>query len=442
LRFRSRLGAALLLAASTAWTADQSRAGALGSPAPGAAKESRGFSRDRLARIDALVDSYVREKRIAGAVTLIARGGRVVQQGTYGFRDAESRDPMRMDTIFRIASMSKAVTTVAALMLMEEGRLQLADPVSQYLPAFANPAVALPPENGVSRTVPANRPITIRDLMTHTAGLSYGGGANDPYRDIGTNLWYFADRPEPIGAVVDRIAKVPLMAQPGEKFVYGFATDVLGRVVEVVSGLPLDVFLRTRVFEPLSMRDTSFFLPQEKRARLAVVYSATESGRIERAPEHGRVGQGDYVEGPRACFSGGAGLLSTAPDYARFLQMLADGGALGGVRLLSPKTVALATANHVGSLFEEGRRGFGLGFAIVEDVGRYGALSTPGEYGWGSAYYSGYWVIPHDDLVFLILLQLIPDRNLDLQNKFHALVEAALVAPVPGPARRPSRRRD
>lgn len=221
------------------------------------------------------------------------------------------------------------------------------------------------------------------------------------------------------------------MAQPGEKFVYGFATDVLGRIVEVISGVSLDGFLRTRIFEPLGMKDTSFFLPPGKRARLAVVYSANETGGIARASEHGRIGHREYVDGPRACFSGGAGLLSTAGDYARFLQMLAGGRALASVRLLAPGTVALATANHLGALFEEGRRGFGLGFAIVEDVGRYGAPSIAGEYGWGSAYYSGYWVDPKDRLVFLLLLQLVPAGDLDLQDKFHALVEAAAVAPPP-----------
>ena len=222
---------------------------------------------------------------------------------------------MRKDTIFRIASMSKAVTTVAALILMEEGKLLLSDPVSKYIPSFANTTV----RDGPAGTVPAKRPITLRDLMTHTSGISYGEGpAEAQYKSAGAYLWYFADKAEPIGAVVDRIARLPFESQPGEKWIYGFSSDVLGRVVEVASGLPLDVFLKTRIFDPLKMPDTSFFLPPEKRGRLATVYAATESGGIERAPEHGRGGQGEFVDGPRACFSGGAGLLSTANDYARF----------------------------------------------------------------------------------------------------------------------------
>ncbi|MEP6767126.1 MAG: serine hydrolase domain-containing protein [Acidobacteriota bacterium] len=436
--FRSRLAAALLSAAFAACA----RVGAQGLPSGSPARH--GFSAERLSSIEAAVAREVSAHRVAGAVTLVARDGRVVHFAAAGWRDAESADPMRRDTIFRIASMSKAVTTVAALILMEDGKLLLTDSVSKFLPAFRNPAVAVESE-GPPRTVRAKRQITIRDLMTHTAGYSYGGGARaDAYRDVGADLWYFADRDEPIGAVVDRLARVPLEAQPGEKWIYGYSTDVLGRVVEAVSGMPLDVFFRTRIFEPLRMPDTSFFLSREKRDRLAVVYSAGKEGRIERAHDHGRVGQGEYVDGPRACFSGGAGLLSTAADYARFLQMLANRGTLDGVRLLSPKTVAFATMNQVGSLYDEGRVGFGLGFSIVEDPGRAGRPGSIGEYGWGSAYYSRYWVDPSERLVFLILLQLIPAGELDLTERFHTLVESALVAPgkrsVPGGGPRAARK--
>ena len=402
---------------------------ALGQGLPPASPASAGFSSARLHRIDTVVAGYVRDHRIAGAVTLIARRGRTVHLGAYGMRDVESADPMRPDTIFRIASMSKAVTTVAALILMEEGRLLLSDPVSKYIPAFEKTTVLAPASSpdGSAAPVPAKRKITIRDLMTHTSGISYGtGNAAARYDAAGARLWYFADKDEPIGAVVDRIAAVPFEAQPGEKWIYGFSTDVLGRVVEVASGMPLDQFLQTRIFTPLRMPDTSFFLPPAKRSRLAAVYSAREDGRIERAPDHGRVGQGEYVDGPRRCFSGGAGLLSTASDYARFLQMLANGGALDGRRILSRKTVELATSNQVGSLYEEGRFGFGLGFRIVEHVGRAGRLGSPGEYGWGSAYYGDYWVDPQEGTVFLFLSQLIPPGDIDLSPKFHELVDAAL----------------
>jgi CubicO group peptidase (beta-lactamase class C family) len=399
------------------------RARAEGARAP--AVEAAGLSVERLGRITATMNRYVEEGRIAGTVSFVARDGRVAYFESAGKRDVEKGLPMEKDTIFRIASMTKAVTSVAAMILVEEGRLLLTDPVSKFLPAFRKTVVlATPPA-----TVPAKREITIRDLLTHTSGLSYGTGpAEAQYRAAGAHLWYFADKPEPIGAVVDRIAGLPFDAQPGERWVYGFSTDVLGRVIEVASGQALDTFFRTRIFEPLAMKDTSFFLPGAKRGRLAAVYSAKPGGGIERAPEEGR-GQGDYVDGPRKCFSGGAGLLSTAGDYARFLQMLLDGGSLGGVRVLSPKTVQLMTANHVGSLYDDGRAGFGLGFEVIEDVGRAGKMGSPGSYGWGSAYYSSFCVDPSEKLVAIFLAQLLPAGSLDLQAKFRNLVYQAVVGP-------------
>ncbi len=399
-------------------------------PAPASVAGPSDLSKERLERITATMNRYVAEGRVAGTVSLVARAGHIAYFECAGKRDIEKNLPMEKDTIFRIASMTKAVTSAAAMILVEEGRLLLTDPVSKFLPAFRKMAVA-----SHSGTVPAKREITIRDLLTHTSGLSYGMGPWEAqFREAGAYLWYFADKAEPIGAVVDRMATLPLEAQPGEKWVYGFSTDVLGRVVEVVSGQDLDSFFRKRIFEPLAMRDTSFFLPPGKRARLAAVYAASAEGSIVRAPDEGR-GQGAYVDGPRMCFSGGAGLLSTAGDYARFLQMLLSGGALEGVRILSPKTVQLMTANHVGSLHDDGHSGFGLGFEIVEDVGRSGKMGSPGSYGWGSAYYSTYWVDPHEDLLAILLAQVQPAGGLDLLAKFHNLVYQAIVGP-PGPARR------
>jgi CubicO group peptidase (beta-lactamase class C family) len=395
--------------------------------------EALGFAPERLARVSATVSRYVDEGRIAGAVTLVARQGQVVQFEAFGRSDVEKNVPMRRDTLFRIASMSKAVTSVAAMILVEEGRLALNDPVSRHLPAFAKTTVTVPPPTGAVpgspvSVVPAKRAITVRDLLTHTAGLSYGSGpAEARYKEAGLHGWYFADQAEPIGVLMERLASLPFDAQPGEKWVYGFGSDVLGAVVEKASGQSLDAFFRTRIFEPLKMVDTTFFVPVEKRARLATVYSVKD-GRLERAPEEG-MGQGAYVDGPRACFSGGAGLVSTAQDYARLLLMLANGGALDGVRVLSPKTVELMTANHVGSLYDEGRTGFGLGFEVVEHVGRAGRLSSVGEFSWGSAYYSRYWVDPEDQVIGLFLAQLVPSGGLDLQGKFRTLVYQAIVGP-------------
>jgi CubicO group peptidase (beta-lactamase class C family) len=415
----SRATACIVLALSAA----PNRAPA--QPVRTTAVEASGLSVERLARITATMNRYVEEGRIAGTVSFVARNGRVAYFETAGKRDLEKNLPMEKDTIFRIASMTKAVTSVAAMILVEEGRLLLSDPVSKFLPRFKKTVVLATP----LAPVPAKREITIRDLLTHTSGLSYGTGpAEAQYRAAGAYLWYFADKAEPIGVVVDRMAGLPLDAQPGERWIYGFSTDVLGRVIEVVSGQDLDTFFRSRIFEPLMMDDTSFFLPAAKRARLATVYAAKSGGAIERSPEEGR-GQGDYVDGPRKCFSGGAGLLSTAGDYARFLQMLLGGGALDGVRILSPKTVQLMTANQVGSLHDDGRAGFGLGFEVIEDVGRAGKMGSPGAYGWGSAYYSSYWVDPSDKLVAIFLSQLLPAGDLDLQAKFRNLVYQAVVGP-------------
>lgn len=404
---------------------------------PAGAPAAAGFAPERLARLDTAFREAVAEKKIAGAVVLVARAGHAVEFEPFGWLDVEKKIPMPKDAIFRIASMSKAVTTVAALMLLEEGRLTLEAPVSKYIPAFARTTVLVSPSkdapSGTPPTIePAKRPITIRDLMTHTSGISYGTGAlEERYKAANASWWYLADKDEMLASFVDRLATLPFEAQPGERFVYGFSTDILGRVVEVVSGQSLDTFLASRIFGPLKMPDTSFFLPPEKRARLATVYGLSESGRIERGPEKGWAGQGEYVEGPRRCFSGGAGLLSTAADYGRFLQMLLNGGQIDGVRLLSPKTVALAASNLDGSLYDDGRLGFGLGFEVTEKVGPAGRLDTPGAYGWGSAYYPRYFVDPQEKLVALFLTQLIPARDYDLHRRFRTLVYQSIVGDPP-----------
>lgn len=410
-----------------------SRAEAPAAPRP----EAAGMSADRLGRLSAAMQDAVGAGQIAGCVTLVARGGRVVHLDAVGDADREAKRPMRTDTIFRMASMSKAVTSVAAMMLVEEGRLSLGDPVSLYLPAFQKTMVAVPPPSGTVAgspvsVVPAKRAITIRDLLTHTSGISYGDGpAVSLYKQAGVYSWYFADKPEPMAVYVDRLAGLPFDAQPGERFVYGFSTDVLGVVVEKVSGQSLDGFFRERIFAPLDLKDTSFFLPAEKRDRLATVYF-TREGRLERAGESGEDGQGAYVDGPRACFAGGAGLLSTARDYARFLMMLEGGGALEGVRLLGPKTVELMTANHVGTLFAAGTTGFGLGFEVIEDLGKAGRYGSVGQFGWGGAYYTDYFADPRERLVGVFLTQVRPWITRELHPRFRALVYQSIVGPVEG----------
>jgi CubicO group peptidase (beta-lactamase class C family) len=391
--------------------------------------EAVGLSRERLRRLTETLDGYVREGKLSGGVALVARRGKVAYVEAFGQRDREARAPMREDTIFRIASQTKALVSVAAMILQEDGRLLLNDPVGKYLPEFRETTVAVPKQGGGYDVVKAKRPVTVRDLLTHTAGVGYGGGpARDRWEAAKITGWYFADRDEPVGATVARMAALPFEAQPGERWVYGYSTDILGALVERVSGQTLEEFLRARILEPLGMKDTHFYLPESKAGRFAVVYSATEAGGLERAPDPGgAAGQGAYLKGPRKSFSGGAGLLSTAGDYARFLSMLLNGGELGGKRILSRKSVELMTVDHLaGKSFREGH-GFGLGFSVTKDLGASGKPGSVGEYGWGGAYHSTYWVDPKEQLVVVYFTQLIPARGLDDQDKLRALVYQAIV---------------
>lgn len=394
---------------------------------PMATPASVGLSAERLGRLTSTFQEYVREDQLPGAVILVAREGKVAYYEAFGMRDRERESPMGTDAIFRIASQTKALVSVAIMMLQEEGRLLLADPVWKYVPGFETTTVAVPGEGGYA-VVPARRPITLRDLLTHTSGIGYGMGvARDRWASADIQGWYFAHRGEPVAATVARMAALPFDAQPGDAFVYGYSTDILGVVVEKAGGLPLDEFLRQRILEPLGMVDTHFYLPPAKRERLATVYGRTDLPGIRRAPENGGMqGQGDYVDGPRMSFSGGAGLLSTASDYARFLQMLLNGGELGGVRILSRKSVELMTADHVGDTYGTPGAGFGLGFQVTLDVGERGQPGSVGEFGWGGAYHSTYWVDPSERLVVVYLTQLIPAQNLDDHGKLRALVYQAI----------------
>ncbi|MXZ61176.1 MAG: beta-lactamase family protein [Acidobacteria bacterium] len=403
--------------------------------------DSSGLDPDRLARLDAVLEDYVASGVLPGAVALVAGPEEILYLKAFGYRDREADDPLETDDIFRIASQTKAIVSVAIMILQEDGRLLISDPVGRHLPEYLETTVATANPDGTYDVVPARQPITIRHLLTHTAGITYGGGtATKEWIEADMTGWYFAHREEPIRETVRRMASLPFEAHPGDYWVYGYATDILGAVVEVASGMPLDEFLRTRIFEPLGMADTHFYLPPGKRDRLTVVYSAGEGG-FTRAPDPGgMVGQGAYVDGPRTSFSGGAGLLSTASDYGRFLQMLLNGGRLGGARILSPKSVELMTVDHLGGLLvrdlndasavfgAERGVGFGLGFRVVEDVGAHGVPGSEGLYGWGGAYHSSYWVDPQEELVVVYLAQLIPSGGLDDHAKFRALVYQAIDA--------------
>ena len=398
--------------------------------APPAQAPPAGFSSERLARIDRALQQYVDDGRVAGVVALVLRDGHPVYERAIGWSDREAGRRMAPDTIFRIASQTKAVTSAAILALMEEGRLGLSDPVSRFIPAFAKTTVSVRGDSGVT-IVPARREITIRDLLTHTAGLSYGTGSDiaplyeakglGPAAGYG---WYTADKDEPVCETMARLATLPFAAQPGERWVYGYSTDVLGCVVERASGTPLDAFIRTRITEPLGMRDTHFFLPPADRDRLAAVYESGTDGKALRAPDGAR-GQGAYVDGPRRNFAGGAGLLSTARDYARFLEMVRNGGALGSTRILSPRTVALMTSNQLGALYSPAGLGWSLAFETTERTGANG-LDAPGAYGWGGAYGSWYRVDPQSRMVMVLMIQLMPNRT-DIRSTFPTLVYQALV---------------
>ena len=388
-------------------------AGQRATPKPAAAVDA--VRSQRFKRLDAVLQEHIDQNRIAGIVALVLKDGKPIYERALGWSDKEAKRPMKVDTIFRIASQTKALTSVAVLSLMEEGRLTPSMPVGRFIPAYATTTVAVKADAGVA-ALPARRAITIADLLTHTAGIWYGTdslvAAQYQAKGLGPAAgfgWYTADKDEETCDSMERLATLPFVAQPGESYVYGYNTDILGCVVERASGMRLDKFFAERITTPLGMKDTQFFLPVGQRDRLATVYSSEPDGTIIRAPEGAR-GQGHYVDGPRKNFAGGAGLLSTARDYARFLEMTRNGGVLDGVRILSPRSVALMTTNQSGTLPPTAGLGFGFGFQTVE---RYGALglSSVGAYRWGGAYGSNYLVDPDAGLVMVYMIQQIPNRT-------------------------------
>lgn len=394
---------------------------------PTARPETVGLSTARLGRIGEAMQRTIDEGRLSGAVALVARNGKVAYLQAFGKLDPTSGAAMPTDAIFRIASQTKALTSVAVMILFEEGKLLLGDAVVKYIPEFKDTTVAVPETTKKGpgyKIVPAKRPITIRDLLTHTAGISYGDGpAKDLYKAAGLQGWFLADRPEPVGEYIKKLAKLPFDAQPGEKWVYGYNTDILGYIVEVVSGMSLADFIRTRIADPLGMTDTSFFLPEEKAGRLTAVCGIGKDGKSGPVTDPREYA---YVKGPRTCYAGGAGLLSTAEDYARFLLMLQSGGEWGGVHVLSPKSVELMTVDHVGPQLY-GSQGFGLGFWVTKELGKNGDPGSVGAFGGGGAYHTTYWVDPAEKLVAVFMTQLMPATGSDAQGKFKALVYQSIV---------------
>lgn len=420
-----------LILVVAAWLASWSLVGvaATDEVLPTVEPESVGMSTERLARIDSLTRRYVNEGKLAGVVTLVARHGKVTYFDAVGTGNLEKDTPMAHDTLFRIYSMSKPITAVAAMMLYEEGAFQLSDPISKFLPELADLEVL----NGDGGRSPA-RSITMQQLLTHTAGFSYGFGPDDPVDKL-----YSEVNPleaHDLDAFIGRLGKVPLRFQPGSQWHYSVAVDVTGAVVERISGQSFDVFLRERLFKPLGMTDTFFAVPQDKRHRFGTNHGWNrESASLEVLPVPTYPNYTDTT-----FFSGGGGLVSTARDYAVFLEMLRDGGSLGDVRILSPKTIGLMTMNHLPALVSasgSGERpalggiggftgsGFGLGFAVVTDVPASRVIGSPGEYSWGGAAGTVFWVDPVEDLIVVSMIQLM-GSPWPLRNELKVLTYQAL----------------
>ena len=393
--------------------------------------EALGMSSARLERLDAVLKSYVDNDQLAGQVILVLRNGSVAYSAENGMRNIQAGLPMTQDTIFRIASQTKAIVSTGIMILHERGQLDISHVLSRYIPEWADMQVAVAKDSGGYDLEPAERPITLRNLLTHTGGMSYGSGpAAAEWEAAGLQGWYFANKTESIGTSIARMAALPLDAHPGEQWIYGYNTDILGAVIEKASGSTLEEFLQQEIFDPLGMEDTHFYLPRDKSDRLAVVYQPKDGGGIEAiAAKDGMRSQGLYKtgDGPNMSFSGGAGLLSTANDYAKFLQMTLNGGEFDGERILSRKSIELMTTNHLGDIPFRSGQGFGLGFSIVTDLGARGSLGSIGEYGWGGAYHSTYWVDPVEQLVVVYMTQMIPATGLDDSAKLRSGIYQAIV---------------
>ncbi len=385
--------------------------------------EEAGMSTDRINKIDGLVQEYIDNGLIPGAVGLVARDGKIVYHKAFGMRDIEDNDPMEKDDIFRIASMSKAITSVAVMMLYEDGKFLLNDPISKYIPEFKDPEILVKSNpDGTYESKPAEHEITVRHLLTHTSGIGYGLFHSElkPIYDKAGVPDGLVLTDAVLGDKIRILAGLPLLHEPGEKYTYGLNMDVLGYFVEVLSGISFDEFLKERIFKPIGMDDTYFFLPEKDIPRLATIYAENEDG-ISRSD----VEEYQYpVKGAKSFFAGGAGLNSTALDYAKFLQMLVNGGSYRGHQLLSPKTVELISMNQVGDLF--GNNHFGLGFGITTDKTVHENLSSVGNYWWGGYFHTHFWIDPKEDMVAVLMLQMYPVIHGEITPKFQNLVYQAI----------------
>jgi len=396
-----------------------------------------GLSSDRLERIGSAIEKSIDEERIAGAVALVARRGNIAYFKAFGMMDREAKKTMQTDTIFRICSMTKPITSVAVMMLYEEGHFMLNEPIHHFIPEFKNMKVLNPPypEDRTSppdSLIKAKHPITIRQLLTHTSGLPYNWNPRlgKMYNDhsIGHGL---IQQEGTIGDAVKRLAHVPLLFHPGDQWMYGVSDDVLGYLVEVVSGMTLAEFLEERIFNPLGMKDTYFYLSDEQAERLATAYSYFEGKGLQRFPEEplslgSFMYSADYpYNGPNTYFSGGGGLCSTIEDYFRFCQMLLNGGELDGIRLLSRKSVELISQDHVGELVEG--MGYGLGFGTFGETSHLRELGSIGAYYWGGFFYTSFIIDPKEEMIAIFMGQLYPTGGLNLSDKVLNLAYQSII---------------
>jgi len=422
----------LLSLLCAAWLGLVAPAPAFADELPVAQPEDVGLSGPRLERLRQVLQRHVEAGRLSGGMAAVVRNGRGVPLAPVGSMDLESKRPMRPDTIFRIYSMTKPITSVAVLMLLDEGKLRLGDPVSKYIPELGKLKVLADPDGPIEQVVDAQRDMTVRDLLTHTSGLTYAFMSKGPISAL------YEQVTGPIGkrstddlaTFVRKLGGLPLVFQPGTKWNYSVSTDVLGHLVAMVSGKPFDAFLRERIFAPLDMRDTDFWVPADKLGRLATNYRTGDDGKLavfDAAP------QSSYAQRP-AFVSGGGGLVSTARDYARFAQMLLNGGELDGRRILGRKTVGLMTLDHLTAGERDApflRRinpgaGFGLGVSVVTDPASHGRPGSKGSYGWGGAAGTHFWIDPEEKLVGVVMVQNMNPEVLALPPDVETAVYQAL----------------
>lgn len=398
------------------------------------APELAGFSAARLARIDDhLLDNYVEPQKIAGCQVVVARRGHVAHYASLGLMDIERSRPMADDTIFRIYSMTKPITSIALMQLYEQGKFQLNDPVHRVVPGWREPRVWVSGDGGAMETRAAARPITFRDMLRHTAGLSYGATSH-PVDKVYRTLKIRRSHGETLQSFMDKLTNVPLHYEPGERWMYSYATDVCGYLVEALSGMPLDRYLRTRIFEPLGMTDTAFHVDESRIERFAANYQRRADKTLERIDDPF---ESSYAA-PPTFLSGGGGLVGTIADYLRFCEMLRGGGVLDGERIIGPRTLRLMTRNHlaggrdltamaIGAFSETAYEGtgFGLGFATTLSEVEAGQLGE-GDYFWGGAASTIFWVDPREDLIVVFMTQLMPSATFNFRGQLKSIVYAAI----------------